>query len=117
MESIRENRKRNISRNGVHGGGRGRFDSNRVCSGWKYFSSSNNQNMWQELKCYPHGTGTDQQTEAFTKVKEYLILNIQSEFVNGSDISESIRKGVISYLIKEIPIKRILLEDEPSRAE
>ena len=47
----------------------------------------------------------------FTKVKEHLILKIQSEFVNGSDIEESIRKGFILDLMKEILIKRIPTKD------
>ena len=47
----------------------------------------------------------------FTKVKERLILKIQSEFVNGSDIAESIRKVVILYLIKEITVKMTSTED------
>ena len=66
---------------------------------------------------YPHRTVPDQHTAKFTIGKEYLILKIQSEFVNGSDISESIRKGVILYLSKEIPIKRILTEGEPNRVD
>ena len=33
--------------------------------------------------------------------------------MNGIDIEESIQKGVILDLSKEIPIKRILAEDEP----
>ena len=52
-----------------------------------------------------------------TKVKENLILNIKSEFVNGSDIPEWIYKGEILYLRKEILIKRILKESYPIRAE
>ena len=53
----------------------------------------------------------------FTKVKENLTLKIQSEFMNRSDIEESIRKRVILYLSKEITIKRIFTENEPSKAE
>ena len=71
----------------------------------------------QELKFYPHGTGPDQQTATFTKMKENLILKIQSEFVNGIDIAESIRKGAILYLSKDIMIKRISTEYEPRRAD
>ena len=67
------------------------------------------------MKFYPRGTGLDRQTEKFTKVKQYLILKIKSEFVNGSDISESICKEVILDLSKEMPIKRISTEDKPSR--
>ena len=37
--------------------------------------------------------------------------------MNGSDIEESTSKGVILDLSKEIPIKWILAEDEPSRSE
>ena len=37
--------------------------------------------------------------------------------MNGSDIAESIRKGAILYLSKEIPIKRISIEEELSRTE
>ena len=66
---------------------------------------------------YPHGNGTDLQTASFNNVKEHLILNIQSEFLNGSDIVESIHKGVILYLSNKIPIQRISEEDEPSGAE
>ena len=49
--------------------------------------------------------------EAFNKVKEHLILKIQCEFVNGINIAESIHKGDILYLSKEILIKRILTVD------
>ena len=42
----------------------------------------------------------------FTKVKEDIVLNIQSEFVYGSDNKESIRKGAILDLSKEILIKK-----------
>ena len=69
------------------------------------------------MKFYLHGTGLDQQTASFNKVKDYIILNIQSKFFNGSDIAESIYKEVILYLSKETPIKRILAEYEPIRAE
>ena len=51
----------------------------------------------------------------FTKVKKHLILNIQSEFVNGSDIAEPISKGAIIDLSKEINIKKTFTEYEPSR--
>ena len=66
---------------------------------------------------YWHGNGPDQHTETFNKAKEHLILNIKSELVNGSDISESICKGAILYLNTGIPIKNILAEDVPSREE
>ena len=85
--------------------GRGRIGSVRGRSGRIKFNSSNNQNKRQDLKFYPHRTGTYLQKPTFTKVKEHLILKIQSEFLNGSDISESIRKGVILDLSKETPIK------------
>ena len=55
--------------------------------------------------------------EKFTKVNEHIILKIQCEFVNRSDIVESIREGDILDLNKKIPTKRILAEDEPIRAE
>ena len=77
------------------GVGRGIFARDKGRGVWRNFNISNNQNKRQYLKCYPHGTGLDCQREKFTKVKEHLILKIQSEFLNGSDISESIRKGVI----------------------
>ena len=51
------------------------------------------------------------------KVKENRILKNHSEFMNGSDIAEYICKGVIIDLSKEIPIIRILTEDEPIREE
>ena len=41
---------------------------------------------------------------AFIKVREHIIIKIQGEFVNGYDIAESIRIGVILDLIKEITI-------------
>ena len=75
------------------------------------------KNNRQELKYCPHVTVPDQQTATFTRVNERLILNIQSEILNESDISESIRKGVILDLSKEISIKMISTEEEPSRAE
>ena len=82
-----------MSSRGGRGVSRGRLVSGRGSGGQRNFNSSNKRNKRKDLKCYPHRTGTDQQTEAFTKVKEYLILNIQSEFMNGSDIAESICKG------------------------
>ena len=91
--------------------------SGRGRGGQKNFSTSNNWNNNQELKFYPNGNGTDLQTSFFNKVKEHLTLNIQSEFLNRSDIVFSIRKGVILDLSKEIPIQRISEEDEPSGAE
>ena len=57
------------------------------------------------------------QTEMFTKVKENIILNIKSEFVYGSDTEESIHKGAILDLSKEILIKKTSAEDELIRAE
>ena len=65
------------------------------------------------MKSYPHGTIPDQQMETLTKVKDHIILKIQSEFVNESNISESIHKGMLFDLRKDIPIKRIPTEDEP----
>ena len=53
----------------------------------------------------------------FDKVKEHPILNIQSEFLNGSDNEYWIRNGVILDLRKEITISRISTEDGPNRAE
>ena len=50
-------------------------------------------------------------------MKEHLNLKFQIEFVNGSDIEESICKGLILDLSKERPIKKILTKDEPIRAE
>ena len=93
------------------GGGRGIFGRGRGRGGRRNFNRSNNQNNIQELKFYPHGTGPNQQMATFTKVKENLIIKIQIEFLNGIDIAESILKGVILYLIKEIPIKSMLSED------
>ena len=90
-----KNRKRKFSGRGGHGGGRGRIGSGRVRGGWRNFNSSNNLNKRQELKMYPCGTGPDKHTAMFTTVKEHLIINIQSEFLNGIDIAESMRKGVI----------------------
>ena len=73
---------------GGWGGRRGTFFSERVNSGRRKCNISNNQNKRQGLKSYLHGTGPDQQMAMFTKVKNYLILNIKSEFVIGSDIAE-----------------------------
>ena len=73
---------------GGHGGRRGRIGSGRGHGHQINFNSSNNWNKRQEMKIYPHGTGLDWQTAIFTKFKGYLILNIESEFVNGSDIAE-----------------------------
>ena len=99
-----------------HEGGRGRLGSGRGRGGKRNFNRSKNNNNKQELKFYLHRTGPDQQTASCTKVKEHLILNNQSEFVNVSEITESICKGVISYSSKEIPIKIISKEEEPIRA-
>ena len=66
---------------------------------------------------YPRGIKPDRQMEMFTKAKEHLILNTQGEFLNGSHITKSIRKGDIFDLSKKIPIKRISTEDKPIRAE
>ena len=73
-------------------GVRGRFGSGRGSGDQRNFNISNNLNKRQELKFYPNGTGPDQQMSVFTKVKEHLILKIQSEFLNGSYIAESILK-------------------------
>ena len=106
-----------ISQRSGRVGGRGRFGSGRGRGGrWK-FNRINNWNKRQELKFYLHGTGPDWQTAAFTKLKEHLILKIQSEIVNGSDISESIHKGVNLYFSNEIPVKRISTEDELSSTD
>ena len=51
----------------------------------------------------------------FSATVKNIILLIQSEFLNGSDIEESIQKGEILDLSKEISIKGISTEDEPSR--
>ena len=92
-------------------GGRGGLGSVRGRDVWRKFDSNNNRNKRQELQFYPHGAAPDRQMATFTKVKERLILKIQSEFVNGSDIAESIRKVVILYLIKEITVKMTSTED------
>ena len=76
-----------MSRRGGHGGGIGRTGSGRGRGGRRNFNSSNNQNKRQEFKIYPHGIGPDRKTWTFTKVKEHITLNIQSEFVHGSDIA------------------------------
>ena len=65
-----------MSRRGEREGGRGRFVRCRGHCDQRNFNSSNNQNKRQELKIYPRVNGTDQQMVIFTKVKEYLILNI-----------------------------------------
>ena len=44
---------------------------------------------------YPRGTGPDKNMAMFTTVKDHLIIKIQSEFFNGIDIADSMRKGVI----------------------
>ena len=69
------------------------------------------------MKFYPHVNGQDIQTAKFTKVKESQNFNFLSEFLNISDIAESIRKGDILDLGKETPIKKISTEDEPGRTE
>ena len=109
--------RRKIYRRGHHGCGRERFRSGRERGVRRNFNSSNNKNKRQEVKMYPHGTGPDWQTATFIKVKDHIILTIQSGFVNRNDIAESILKGVILDLSKEIPIKRTSEEDEPSWAE
>ena len=50
-------------------------------------------------------------------MKESQNFNFLSEFLNISDIAESIRKGDILDLGKETPIKKISTEDEPGRTE
>ena len=60
-----------------------------------------------------HGTVLNLQTATFTKVKEHILLKIQSEFVNGNYIAESICKELILYLSKEIPIKSIFKQGNP----
>ena len=77
-----------MSGRGRRGGGRGIFGSNRVCGVQRNFYISNNRIKRQEMTFYLNGTRPDRQTEKFTKVREHLILNIQSEFINGSDIAE-----------------------------
>ena len=91
--------------------------SSRGRSGQRNSSRSNNRNKSQELTFYLHETGSDLHTATFTKVKEHLILKIQSESVNRSDIAELICKGEILYLSKKIVIKSISTEDEPIREE
>ena len=110
-------KKQKILGRGGRGGGRGRFVGSRVRGGYRNFNSNNNRSKRQGLKSYPHGYGPDRQTVEFTKVKKHIILKIQSEFVNGSDISESIPKGYILYLSKQILIKMISTEDKTSKAE
>ena len=80
--------KRKISGRGGRRDGRWIFDSVRGSGGQRNFNISNNINKGQDLNFYPHGNGPDRQTEMFTKVKEHLILNVQSEFMNVSDIEE-----------------------------
>ena len=76
-----------ISERGGHRVGRERLCSGSGRSGQRNLNSSNKLNKRPELTIYPYGTKTDQQTEMFTKVKEHLILKIQSEFFNESDIA------------------------------
>ena len=76
-----------MSGGGGRGGGRGVLGGGRGRGGQRNFKSSNNQNNRQELTFYPHGTGMDIQMAEFTIVKDNPILKIQSEFVNGSDIT------------------------------
>ena len=83
------------------------FDGGRRSSGQRNSNSRNNWNKSQELEFYQHGTGPDQQMVTFTRLKEHPILNIQGEFLNGSDIVESICKGFILYLSKLILIEII----------
>ena len=95
-----------MSGRGGRRGGRRIFYSIKVRSVWRNFNNSNRKHKRQDLKFYPHVARTDWQMEKFTKVKKYIILNIQSEFLNGIDTLESIRKGSILYFSKEIPIKK-----------
>ena len=69
------------------------------------------------MKFYLNGTGPDLQTATFTKVKEHLVLKIQIEFVNESDVAEPICNVAILDLSKEILIKKISIEDELRRVE
>ena len=71
-----------MAKRGGCGGGRGITGSDRGCGNQRNFDVINNQNKRQELKINPHETVTDQQKATFTKVKEHLILNIQSELLN-----------------------------------
>ena len=89
-----------MSRRVRRGGGKGRLGSGRGCGGQINLNISNNINKRQEPKFYLHGTGSDIPISTLTKVKDRLILEIQSEFVNGINLIESIRKGEILYLIK-----------------
>ena len=73
--------------------------------------------MSNKIKIYLHGARPDIKTATFTKLKEHLILNIKSEFLNGSDIAESICKGEILDLSREITVERILTEYEVIREE
>ena len=75
-----------MSRRGGRGGGRGILYSGIGHGIRRNFNRSNNRNKRQELEKYPHINGPDVQTAMFNKVKEHLILKIQIEFVNGSDI-------------------------------
>ena len=69
--------------------------SGREHSGRRDFNSSNNLYKRQELKFYPHRPRPDRQMATFTKLKGCPILKIQSLFVNGSDITAPIHKGLI----------------------
>ena len=89
-------------RRGGRGGGRGRLGSNRGGGVRIKFNNSNKRNKIQELNFFSHGTGPDIQTAKFTKLNQNQVLNIQSEFVNGSNIVESIHKKEILYFSKEI---------------
>ena len=81
-----------MSGRGGHRGGRGIICSGGGFGGRRNFAIRNNQNKSQELKFYPHGTGLDRQTAEIIKVKYHIILKIESKFLNGSDIEESIHK-------------------------
>ena len=67
-----------ISRGTGREGIRGRIESNRGNDERRNFNIRKNISKSQYLKFYPHETGPDQQTATFTKLKEHMILKIQS---------------------------------------
>ena len=81
-------------------GGRGR---GRGYNGSKKFSSLTKQ----EIKFFPHGSGSQQQSITYNTVKDHIIQHVQKTYKNGVDIADSLENEEMKDLGPMRPTRNI----------
>ena len=100
---------------GGRGRGRGRSvgrGRGRGYSGSKKFSSSTKQ----EIKFFPHGSGSQQQSITYDTVKDVIVQQVQKTYKNGVDIADSLENEEMKDLGPMRPTRSVsTLTDKTAR--